>query len=64
MSPGLPFDGAVTSAAEFEAALGHLLDTAASAGVDPRGSWEYRGNGTHPDLEVMVVELEGRGPSG
>lgn len=51
----------VTTADEFEAALGSLLITAARNGVEPRGSWVYRNGDTRVDWEVLVHELE---PSG
>lgn len=53
-----PFDETVTTAEEFETALGHLLVAAARNGVDPRGSWVYRGSDTRPDWEAMIFELD------
>lgn len=46
----------VTTAEEFETALGDLLRAAADSGIDPRGSWVYRGDAD--DWEVMVYELD------
>lgn len=48
----------ITTAAEFEAALGRLLTAAVAHGVDPRGSWVYRNGDGAPDWETMVHELE------
>jgi hypothetical protein len=53
---GTPGDE-VSSTAEFEVALGRVIRTALENDVDPRGTWEYRNNGTDADVEVMVVEL-------
>ncbi len=50
-------DDELSSTAEFEIALGRVIRTALENGVDPRGTWEYRNNGTDADVEVMVVEL-------
>lgn len=53
-----PLDGPITSPAQFETALGHLLIAAAGNDVDPAGSWEYRSDDAGRDWEVMVIELE------
>jgi hypothetical protein len=53
----------VTTTEEFEMALGNLLAVALQNGIDPRGAWEFRKDGTPPDWEVMVVELQARGGS-
>lgn len=58
MTSGQPFVGAIRTAAEFEAVLGELLETASPADVDSRGTWEYREYKKHPHCESMVVELE------
>ena len=50
-------DDEVSSTEEFEVALGRVIRTALENGVDPRGTWEYRNDGTDADVEVMVVEL-------
>lgn len=55
-----PFDDDITTVDEFDDALGRLLSTAARNGIDPRGTWEYRGADATSDLEVMIVELEER----
>lgn len=47
----------ISSTEEFEGALGRVILAAFENGVDPRGTWEYRNNGTNSDVEVMVVEL-------
>lgn len=52
-----PFDGDIDSEAELEAAMQHVLRSAADNGVDPRGSWVYRNGDSFPDWEVMVLEL-------
>ena len=51
-----PGDG-ISSTEEFETALSRVVLAALENGVDPRGTWEYRANGTNSDVEVMVVEL-------
>lgn len=50
-------DDEISSTEDFEAALGRLLLVALQNGIDPRGSWEYRTDGSGSDVEVMVVEL-------
>ncbi|WP_198945717.1 hypothetical protein [Halorubrum sp. SD612] len=50
-------DDEISSKKEFEAALGRVLLAALENDVDPRGTWEYRTDGTGSDMEVMVVEL-------
>lgn len=47
----------MSSVEDFEAALGRLVLAATKNGIDPEGTWEYRTNGSSPDVEVMVVEL-------
>jgi len=47
----------ISSTEEFEVALGRVLCDALENGVDPRGTWEYRTEGTDSDMEVLVVEL-------
>jgi hypothetical protein len=50
-------DDEIASTKEFEAALGRVILAALENDVDPRGTWEYRTDGTGSDMEVMVVEL-------
>lgn len=50
-------DDEISSTDEFEAALGRVVLGALENGVDPRGTWEYRTDGTNSDVEVMIVEL-------
>ena len=50
-------DDEISSTKEFEAALGRVILAALENDVDPRGTWEYRTDGTGSDMEVMVVEL-------
>lgn len=63
MTSDSPLDDEITTTEEFEAVLGDLLDVALQNDIDPRGSWEYRSNGSHTDWEVMVVELQERDSS-
>lgn len=56
-------DGNIETEAEFEAAIQEVLHAAAENGIDPRGTWVYRNDGTHPDWEVMVLELTKDGAS-
>jgi hypothetical protein len=58
MTRDTPSDGPITTTEAFETALGELLDMAVEQDIDPRGSWVCRNGGEHPDLEVVVVELE------
>lgn len=58
MTPDPP-DDELTSSEEFERTLGQVLLAALAGDTDPRGSWVYRTDGVGPDLEVMVVELDG-----
>ncbi|SFR30782.1 MULTISPECIES: hypothetical protein [Halorubrum] len=57
MTTDFTSDDEMSSPEEFEAALGQVILTALENGIDPRGTWEYRTNGTDSDVEVMVVEL-------
>lgn len=50
-------DDEISSRTEFEAALGRVISAALENDVDPRGTWEYRTDGTGSDMEVMVIEL-------
>lgn len=50
-------DDDISSTEDFEAALGRLLLVALRNDIDPRGTWEYRTDGSTSDVEVMVVEL-------
>lgn len=49
---------AVSSSAEFEAALGRLIVSADENGIDPAGSWVCRSDGSDTDWEAVVVELD------
>ncbi|MFC7057334.1 hypothetical protein [Halovenus salina] len=53
-----PGDDAITSASEFEAAVGDLLAAAVRNGVDVRGSWVYNTDDGEDSWEVMVYKLE------
>lgn len=57
MTSDLPHDE-LTDPEDFERTLGRVLLAALAANVDPWGSWVYRTDGSDPDLEVMVVELD------
>lgn len=50
----------ITTAAEFDAALGELLLTALDNDVDMWGAWEYRKEDRTADVEAMIVELENK----
>lgn len=50
-------DDEISSADDFEAALGQVILAALQNDIDPRGTWEYRTDEGAPDVEVMVVEL-------
>lgn len=58
MPPDTPPSAEITTPAEFEASLGRLLAAAVANGVDPRGSWVFRGDDGLPDWEAMIYELE------
>lgn len=58
MTPEYAFEDDVTSAEEFRAVLGQLLDAAETNDVDARGSWVFRDGKLRSHLEVMVLELE------
>lgn len=57
MTKDLPVDD-ITSVAAFKNGLSRLTRAAARNEIDPRGSWEIRSDGTMPDWEAMIVELE------
>lgn len=52
-----PFDDAITTEAELDTALKHLLVSAFENGVDPEGSWVIRNGASMPDWEIYVSEL-------
>ncbi len=52
------FTGEITSADDFEAALGELLTQAHENNIEPLGSWVYRNGESAPHWEVMVLELD------
>lgn len=58
VTPTNPYDDEITSADEFERALGQLLTATVRNDVDPRGSWVYRSGDGVPDWEAMILELE------
>jgi hypothetical protein len=58
-----PYDDEISSREDFERAIRSLLVVALRNDVDPRGSWEYRTEDTHPDFEAVVVELQARDES-
>jgi len=60
MTSNQPFDDELTSPEDFDDALYNLLHAALQNGIDPRGAWEYRTDGTSTDWEVMVVELQSK----
>lgn len=47
----------ITTVAEFDSELQHLLLSGFENGLDLRGAWEFRNGEAHPDLEVLVTEL-------
>jgi hypothetical protein len=49
---------------EFEAALAAIIETAVEEGVDVRGAWEFRTDGSTHDWEVNVTELASRPDGG
>ena len=51
------FDDEISTAKEFEAALGRVILAALENDVDPRGAWEPRNGEAGSDVEVMIVEL-------
>ena len=57
MTNDSPSDDEISSADDFEAALGQIVLAALQNDVDLRGTWEYRTDGETPDVEIMVVEL-------
>lgn len=61
MTRDFSFDGEITTADEFDTALGQLLSAATQHDIDPRGTFVYRNGGAAPDWEVMIVELEKKG---
>jgi hypothetical protein len=56
-----PPDREITTEAEFDSALQSLLLAALENGLDLRGAWEYRNGQTHPDLEILISELDRSG---
>lgn len=54
-----PRDEAITSASDFEAALGELLATGVRNGIGVRGSWVYNSDDGGDNWEVMIYELAG-----
>lgn len=53
-----PSEADVTTADEFEAAIGSLLAAAERHDIDPNGSWVYRdGESPGPEWEVVICEL-------
>ena len=57
MTTGPASDDEISTAREFEAALGRVILAALESGVDPRGAWEFRNGEAGSDMEVMIVEL-------
>lgn len=51
------FDGAITTEAELDTTLNHLMVSAFENGVDPGGSWVVRNGASMPDWEIYVSEL-------
>lgn len=49
--------GGIETEAEFETALESLLLAASESGIDPVGTWDVRNGMSHPDWEIMVLEL-------
>jgi hypothetical protein len=53
-----PSEADVTTADEFEAAIGSLLAAAERHDIDPSGSWVYRdGESAGHEWEVVICEL-------
>lgn len=52
-----PFDGAISTAEDFDDALRELVLTALDNDVDPTGSWVARNGSGTPDFEIEVYEL-------
>lgn len=52
-------EDSITTAAEFQSALGELLTAARQNGVNPRGSWVYDdGDESLTNWEVEIYELQ------
>lgn len=52
------FGGEITSAEAFREALGEMLRSAHTNGIEVRGGWELRNGPALPDWEAVVVEME------
>lgn len=50
-------DDEMSSTEDFENALSRMILSALENDIDPRGTWEYRTEGTGSDMEIMIVEL-------
>jgi hypothetical protein len=50
----------ISSAAEFESALADIVESAIENGVDVRGAWEFKTDGSTHYWELNVVELARR----
>ncbi len=57
MTDTIPADLTIASPEQFNAVLAAMLARAREGGVDVRGPWVCRGDGSTPDWEVAVVEL-------
>lgn len=51
-------DGDVATAEAFEDVLAEAIERAIKNGVDVRGAWEFRTQGSTHDWEVEIVELD------
>lgn len=58
MTGDIRSDTDVSTAAEFNAALTELLDSAHDASVDVQGAWACRTGDGGPDWEAAIVELD------
>ena len=52
-----PFDGAISTVEDFDAAIDELLVAALENDVDLTGSWVARTASGTPDFEVQITEL-------
>lgn len=48
----------ITTADEFETALGDLLEAALQNDIDPQGNWVYKDGHQDSNWEVEIYELE------
>jgi hypothetical protein len=53
-----PTETPIDSPAAFETALALLVDSATTNGVDVRGAWEVKTDGTALEWDVTITELD------